>query len=85
MLMVIVILALVRLMGGCAPTHLVVTEDPQLIGIRAGFVNLLRLVSSQGKRVCYPGLPCLLGSPLRARDLGPTLESIPHLLTVRGR
>jgi hypothetical protein len=50
-----------------------------------GVVNLLRLVSSQGKRVCYPGPPCLLGSPLRVRDLGPTLESIPRLLTVRGR
>jgi hypothetical protein len=40
MLMVIIMLALVRFMGGCAPTHLVVTEDPQLISIRAVYVPL---------------------------------------------
>jgi hypothetical protein len=54
-------------------------------GSRAGFVNLVRLISLQGKLVRYPDPSCLLGSSLRTRDLGPTLESIPHLLTVYGR
>jgi hypothetical protein len=40
MRMVIVMLALVLHLGGCAPTHLVVTEDPQLLGIRAVYVPL---------------------------------------------
>jgi hypothetical protein len=40
MLMLIVMLALVLLVGGCAPTHLVVTKDPQLAGIHAVYVPL---------------------------------------------
>jgi hypothetical protein len=39
-LMVIIMRALVLFMGGCAPTYLVVTEAPQLIGIRAVYVPL---------------------------------------------
>jgi hypothetical protein len=62
-------------------TSLTVDEFQQL----SGFVNLLRLISSQGKRVRDPDPPCPLGSPLRTCDLGPTLESVAHLLTVRGR
>jgi hypothetical protein len=37
------------------------------------------------RQVCYPGPPCFLGSPLCARDLGPTLESMAHFVTVRRR
>jgi hypothetical protein len=40
MRMLIVMLALVLLVGGCAPTHLVVTKDPQLAGIHAVYVPL---------------------------------------------
>ena len=40
MRMVIVMLALALHLGGCAPTHLVVTEDPQLLGIRTVYVPL---------------------------------------------
>jgi hypothetical protein len=40
MLMVIVMHALVLLVGRCAPTHLVLTTDPQLAGIRAVYVPL---------------------------------------------
>ena len=40
MLMVIIMLAVVLLVSG-VPTHLVVTEDPQLIGIRAVYVPCL--------------------------------------------
>jgi transposase len=47
-----------------------------------GFVKLLRLRRSSDTRVRSPVLPRLLGRPLRARDLGPTLESIPHLVAV---
>jgi hypothetical protein len=39
MLMVIVWLALAVLAGGCAPSHLVVTEDPQLQGVRTVYVS----------------------------------------------
>jgi hypothetical protein len=53
--------------------------------IQEGIVNLLRLIPSSGKRVCYPGPPGLLGGPLRTCDLGPTLESMAHFVTVRGR
>ena len=49
------------------------------------FVNLLKLISSQGKWGHSPGPPCLLGRPLRARDFGPTRESLPHLLAVLRR
>jgi hypothetical protein len=40
MLMVIVWLALPFLAGGCSPSHLVVTKDPQLQGIRTVYVAL---------------------------------------------
>jgi hypothetical protein len=35
----------------------------ELCDDRVGFVNLLRLRASQGKRVHYPGLPCLFRQP----------------------
>jgi hypothetical protein len=57
---------------------------PPARSIWDGFVNLLCPRRSSGKRVPLPGPPCLLGSPLCARDLGPTRESLPHLLTVGG-
>ena len=50
-----------------------------------GFVKLLRLRLSSGKRVPLPSPPHPLGSPLRARNFGPTRESVSHLLAVRGR
>ena len=50
-----------------------------------GFVNLLRLISSQDKQGRYPGHPCLLGSPLRARHLSPTRKSVPHFLAILRR
>jgi hypothetical protein len=50
-----------------------------------GFVKLLRLRRSSGKRVPLPGPPHPLGSPLRTRDLGPTREALLHLLTVSRR
>jgi hypothetical protein len=40
MRMLIVWLALPFLAGGCAPSHLVVTKDPQLQGIRTVYVSL---------------------------------------------
>jgi hypothetical protein len=40
LLMVIVMRVLVLLVSGCAPTQLVVTEDPQLLGIRTVYVPL---------------------------------------------
>ena len=62
------------------------SSDPEeQVLMELGFVNLLGLVSSQGKRGHYPGLPSLFGSPLRTRALGPTCEAMPHLLAVRGR
>src|SRR5262249_45029533 len=47
-----------------------------------GFVNLLRLKLSSNARIVYlvPSYP--LSSPLRARDFGPALESLPPLLPV---
>ena len=51
----------------------------------AGFVKLLRLRRSSGKRVPLPGPTHPLGGPLRTRDFGPTLEAVPHLLAVLGR
>ena len=39
MLMLIAWLALAFLAGGCAPSHLVVTRDPQLQGIRTVYVS----------------------------------------------
>jgi hypothetical protein len=47
-----------------------------------GFVKLLRPRLSSGKRVPLPSPTHPLGSPLRARNFGPTLESIPHLFAV---
>jgi Transposase IS116/IS110/IS902 family len=49
-----------------------------------GIVKLLGLRSSQGRPVGYPGRLCLLGRPLRADDLSPTLESCPHLSAIFG-
>jgi hypothetical protein len=49
---------------------------------RSGFVKLLRPRLSLGKRVPLLSPTHLLGSPLRARNFGPTLESIPHLFAV---
>jgi DDE superfamily endonuclease len=49
---------------------------------KKGIVKLLRLRSSQGRPVGYPGPLCLLSRPLHAGDLGPTLESCPHLLAI---
>jgi hypothetical protein len=40
LLAVLALCALALLTGGCAPTHLVVTEDPRLAGIRAVYVSL---------------------------------------------
>src|SRR5262249_54915560 len=50
-----------------------------------GFVNLLRLIAPPDKEGRYPGPPDLLGSPLRARYLGPTLKSVSHLLAILRR
>jgi hypothetical protein len=47
-----------------------------------GFVKLLRLRRASGKRVPLPGPTHPLGSPLRARNFGPTLESLLHLVAV---
>ena len=52
---------------------------------RKGFVKLLRLRLSSGERVPLSSPPYPLGSPLRPCHFGPTLESIPHLLTIVGR
>ena len=51
-------------------------------GRRGGFVNLLRLKLSSNVPIVYliPSYP--LSSPLRVRDCGPALESLPHLLPV---
>jgi hypothetical protein len=50
-----------------------------------GFVKLLRLKRTSGKRVPLPGPPHPLGGPLCTRYFGPTLESTPHLLAVLRR
>src|SRR5262249_52567012 len=47
-----------------------------------GFVNLLRLISSQGKLGHSLGPPHPLGGPLYTCDFGPTLESFSHLLAI---
>ena len=52
---------------------------------RRGFVNLLRLMPSSGTRGYSTGPPCLFGGPLCARHVSPTLESLPHLVTVLRR
>ena len=49
---------------------------------REGFVKLSRAILSSGKRVSSSAPPYPLDGPLRARHLGPTLASIPPLLTV---
>jgi hypothetical protein len=63
-----------------AADGLTVSEAMQFL---EGFVNLLRLISSQGKRGRSPGPSDLLSDPLRARNLGPTREALPHLGAVR--
>ena len=50
-----------------------------------GFVKLLRLRRSSGKRVPLPGPTHPLGGPLRTCNFSPTLESLPHLFAVPGR
>jgi DNA-binding response OmpR family regulator len=50
-----------------------------------GFVKLLRLRRSSGKRVPLSGPPDPLGGPLRACHFGPTLEALPHLLAILRR
>jgi len=47
-----------------------------------GFVKLLKLRRSSGKRMPLPGPIHPLGGPLRPCDVGPTLESLPHLFAV---
>src|SRR5215467_9378122 len=53
-----------------------------ILRMQQGFVNLLRLKLSSNARIVYPGPFYPLSSPLRARDVGPALESLPHLLPV---
>jgi len=48
-------------------------------------VKLLRLRLSAGEQVPFPSPTYPLGGPLRAGNFGPTLESVSHLLAVRGR
>ena len=54
-------------------------------GSGSGFVKLLRLRRSSGKRVPLPGPTHPLGGPLRTCNFGPTLESLPHLFAVLRR
>jgi hypothetical protein len=73
------------LRGGCA-WRLMPHDLPQwqtAYQTWRGFVKLLRLRLSSGKRVPFPGPTYPLGRPLRARNFGPMLESIPHLFAVR--
>ena len=60
--------------GGC--------EADGVRRVAAAFVNLSRQIPSSGTRVRYSDPSCLLGSQLYTRDLGPTLESMAHFLTV---
>ena len=71
-------------------------DDPEATGLPAyvqrefhdylrGFVKLLRLRGSSGKRVPLPSPIRPLGGPLRTCHFGPTRESLPHLLTIVGR
>jgi hypothetical protein len=53
--------------------------------LEAGFVKLLRLRFASDEQAAHSGSTCPLGSPLRACQLGPTLEAFPHLLAVIGR
>ena len=62
--------------GGRVPAH------PDAPRSREGFVNLLRLKLSSNARIVYFVSSYPLSSPLRARDFGPALESLPHLLPV---
>ena len=48
-----------------------------------GIVKLLRVRRSSDVRVYHPGTAVPLRGSLHTRDLGPTLESIPHLFAVR--
>ena len=48
----------------------------------SGIANLSRLIPSAGNRVRSPDPSDPLGHPLRTRDLGPTLASMAHFLTV---
>jgi hypothetical protein len=50
-----------------------------------GFVKLLRLRRSSGKRGPLPGPTRPLGGPLRPCNFSPTLESLPHLFAVLRR
>src|SRR5262249_47932838 len=60
-----------------SPPHQVMCPVP---GPLSGFVKLLRLRCSSGKRVLLPGPIRPLGGPLRTCHFGPTRESLPHLL-----
>ena len=50
-----------------------------------GIVNLLGLRLVSDAQAVYSDSICPLGSPLRTRYLGPTLESFSHLSAVIGR
>jgi hypothetical protein len=52
------------------------------INVLYGFVKLLRLRRSSGKRVPLLGPTHPLGGPLHTGNFGPTFESIPHLFAV---
>jgi hypothetical protein len=49
---------------------------------KKGFVKLLKPRVSADEWVSHPKPTYPLGSPLHTRNLGPTLESVPHLLAV---
>jgi Adenylate and Guanylate cyclase catalytic domain len=66
-----------RLQGLAEPNTVVISE--------AGFVKLLRLRRSSGKRVPLPGPTHPLGGPLRTCHVSPTLEALPHLFAVLRR
>jgi hypothetical protein len=63
-------------------THKASCSEGGSVTRHSGIVNLSRLIPSSGKRVCHldPSYP--LGSPLRTRDLTPTLESMAYFLVV---
>ena len=50
-----------------------------------GFCQLVETESVTRQTGRVPGPSCLLGRPFCTRHLGPTRESLPHLLTVRRR
>ncbi len=62
--------------------HLSLLERILMPNVPQGFVKLLRLRRSSGKRMLLHVPPSSLGSPLRACHFGPTLEAFPHLLAV---